>query len=155
LKKSGGCGTNQNVRSAFLIAEFWALAFITLCAALALLNIFFALIENDLALLSVGKETAIAAVAALIEGSSVWVVTTFIPTAGLSLFIPALVVGVIYKVAHFEDWSRYEIIALLLFQSVIVMFAGFLFLGHFAMALGILFVFAVCVAFTVVFMRGL
>ncbi|HEY1718783.1 MAG TPA: hypothetical protein VGH42_10900 [Verrucomicrobiae bacterium] len=119
------------------------------------MNIFSALIENDLVLLSFGKEAAIAAVAALIEGASVWVVATFIPMGGRALFIPALVVGIIYKVAHFEDWSRYEIIALLLFQLVIVAFGACLFLGHFSAAFGILFVFAVCVAVTVVFMKGL
>jgi hypothetical protein len=145
----------SNVQSALQIAEFWALAFITLCAALALLNIFFALIENDLELLSLGKETAIAAVAAFIEGASVWVVATFIPFAVRALFIPALAVAVIYKVAHFEDWSRYEIIALLLFQSVIVAIATSLFLGHFATAFGILLLFAVCLTVTIVFMRGL
>jgi hypothetical protein len=159
LKKSGGCGTNQNVRSALHITELWALAFLTLCAALVLLNIFFALIENDLALLSVGKETAIAAVAALIEGASVWVVATFLPPNGpfiaARLFIPALIVGIIYKAAHLEDWSRYEIFALLLFQLIIAAFGGCLFLGQFTTAFVILFVFAVCVAFTVVFMRGL
>jgi hypothetical protein len=143
------------VQSAFHILEFWGLAFITLCAALALLNIFFALIENDLELLGFGKETAIAAVAALIEGASVWAVATFIPGAGRALFIPALAVGVIYKVAHYEDWSRYEIIALLLFQSVIVAIAISLFLGQFATAFGILLFFAVCLTVTVVFMRGL
>ena len=145
----------SNVQSALQIAEFWALAFITLCAALALLNIFSALIENDLELLGLGKETAIAAVAALIEGASVWAVATFIPFAVRALFIPALAVAVIYKVAHFEDRSRYEIIALLLFQSVIVAIATFLFLGHFATALGILLLFAVCLTVTIVFMRGL
>ena len=145
----------SNVQSALHIVEFWALAFITLCAALVLLNIFFALIENDLALLSVGKETALAAVAALIEGASVWVVATFIPLGGRALFVPALVVGIIYKVAHFEDWSRYEIIALLLFQLVIVAFAACLFSGYFSVAFGILFVFAVCLVVTVAFMRGI
>ena len=149
----------SNVQSALHIVEFWALAFITLCAALVLLNIFFALIENDLALHGVGKEAALAAVAALIEGASVWVVATFLPLGGpfiaARLFIPALIVGIIYKVAHLEDWSRYEIIALLLFQLVIVAFGACLFLGHFPAAFGILFVFAVCAAVTVVFMRGL
>jgi hypothetical protein len=145
----------SNVHSALHIVELWALAFITLCAALVLLNIFFALIENDLTLHSIGKEAAIASVAALIEGASVWVVATFLPLGGRALFIPALVVGIIYKVAHFEDWSRYEIIALLLFQSVIVAFAACLYWGHFSMAFGIFFVFAVCLAVTAVFMRSL
>ncbi len=134
---------------------FWGLALVTLGLALLLLNIFFALIEDDLTLHSPGKETAIAAVASLIEGASVWVVITFIPLGTRALFIPALIVGFIYKVTHLEDWSRYEIISLLLFQLIIAAFGASLFLGHFAAAFGILFVFVVCLAVTVAFMRGL
>jgi hypothetical protein len=133
---------------------FWALAFVTLGMALLLLNIFFALIEDDLTLHSLGKEALIAAVASLIEGASVWVVITFIPMGARGLFIPALIVVLIYKVTHLEDWSRYEIISLLLFQLVIAASGASLLSGHFAAAIGILFIFAVCLAVTVVFMRG-
>jgi hypothetical protein len=115
---------------------------------------FFALIEDDLTLQSPGKEALIGAVASLIEGASVWVVVTFIPLGVRGLFIPALIVGLIYKVTHLEDWSRYEIISLLLFQLVIAAFGASLLSGHFATAIGILFIFAVCLAVTVVFMRG-
>jgi len=128
---------------------------VTLCLAVLLLAIFFALIENDLTLHNLGKETMIAAVASLIEGASVWVVVTFIPLGARALFIPALIVGLIYKITHLEDWSRYEIILLLLFQLVISASGTCLAFGHFAAALGILFVFAVCLAITVAFMRGL
>jgi hypothetical protein len=134
---------------------FWALAFLTLGIALLLLNIFFALIEEDLTLQSPGREALIAAVASLIEGASVWVVVTFIPLGARGLIIPALMVGLIYKVTHLEDWSRYEIISLLLFQLVIAAVGASLLSGHFAAAIGILFIFAVCLAVTVVFMRGL
>lgn len=127
----------------------------TLCVALALMNIFFALIENDLTLHSISKEAAIAAVAALIEGASVWVVVTFIPQGGRALFIPALVVGIIYKVTHLEDWSRYEIIALLLFQLIIGLFGACLFFGHFSAAIIILFVFFICLAVIFAFTKGL
>jgi hypothetical protein len=143
------------VQSALHVFVFWALAFVTLCMALVLLNIFFALIENDLTLHSLGKETAIAAVAALIEGASVWVVITFIPLGGRALFIPALIVGFIYKVTHFEDWSHYEMFSLLLFQLIISAFGACLFFGHFSAAFSILTVFAICLAVTVAFMRGL
>jgi uncharacterized membrane protein HdeD (DUF308 family) len=104
---------------------------------------------------SLGKETAIAAVAALIEGASVWVVITFIPLGGRALFIPALIVGFIYKVTHFEDWSHYEMFSLLLFQLIISAFGACLFFGHFSAAFSILTVFAICLAVTVAFMRGL
>jgi hypothetical protein len=146
--------------SALHILELWALAFVTLCLALPLLAIFFALIENDITLHSLGKEAAIAAVAALIEGASVWVVVTFVPAAyvaiaGRALFIPALIVGIIYKVTHLEDWSHYEIIALLLFQLVIAAFGACLLFGHFSAAFIILFVFFICLAVTIAFMKGL
>ena len=123
--------------------------------ALLLSSVFFALIEDDLTLHNLGKETIIAAVASLIEGASVWAVVTFIPLGARALVIPALVVGLIYKVTHLEDWGRYEIILLLLFQLVISVVGTCLAFGHFAAALGILFVFAVCLGITVAFMRGL
>jgi len=143
------------VQSVLHLLIFWALAFLTLGIALLLLNIFFALIEEDLTLQSPGREALIAAVASLIEGASVWVVVTFIPLGARGLIIPALMVGLIYKVTHLEDWSRYEIISLLLFQLVIAAVGASLLSGHFAAAIGILFIFAVCLAVTVVFMRGL
>jgi len=143
------------VQSALHILIFWALAFVTLGMALLVLNVFFALIEDDLTLQSLGKEALIAAVASLIEAASVWVVITFIPLGARALFIPALIVGLIYKITHLEDWSHYEIILLLLFQVVIAAVGASLLSGHFAAAIGILFIFAVCLAVTVAFMRGL
>ncbi len=148
------------MQSALHIFELWALAFVTLALALLLLAVFFALIENDLALDSLGKEAVIAAVAALIEGASVWVVLTLVPPAyvaiaGRALFIPALVVAVIYKLTHLEDWSHYELFALLLFQLVIAGLGACLLSGHFAAAFTLLTVFFICLAVTIAFMRGL
>jgi len=143
------------MQAALHLLIFWALAFVTLVIALLMLSVFFALIEDDLTLQSAGKEAIIAAVASLIEGASVWVVVTFIPLGARVLIIPALIVGLIYKVTHLLDWGRYEIILLLLFQLVLSAIGAILILGHFAAALGILFVFAVCLAVTIVFMRGL
>ena len=143
------------MQSALHILIFWALAFVTLGMALLVLNVFFALIEDDLTLQSLGKEALIAAVASLIEAASVWVVITFIPLGARALFIPTLIVGLIYKITHLEDWSHYEIILLLLFQVVIAAVGASLLSGHFAAAFGILFIFAVCLAVTVAFMRGL
>jgi hypothetical protein len=143
------------MQSALHLLIFWVLAFVTLAMALVLLSVFFALIEDDLTLQSAGKEAIIAAVASLIEGASVWVVVTFIPLGARALFIPALMVGFIYKVTHLEDWSRYEIILLLLFQLVISAIGATLIFGHFAAALGILFVFGICLAVIIAFMRGL
>jgi hypothetical protein len=143
------------VQQAIHILEFWALAFLSLCAALVLLNIFFGLIENDLTLHSLGKEAAIAAVASLIEGTSVWVVATFIPLGGRALFIPALIVAIIYKVAHFEDWGRYEVFVLLMFQLVVGTFVACLVSGRFSAAFTVLFVFFICLAVIFAFMKGL
>jgi hypothetical protein len=87
------------------------------------------------------------------------VVATFLPLGGpfisSRLFIPALIVGFIYKVTHLEDWSHYEIISLLLFQLVISAFGACLFFGHFSAAFGLLTAFGLVLAVTVVFMRGL
>ena len=143
------------MHQAINILEFWALAFLSLCAALVLLSIFFSLIENDLALHSVGNEAAIAAVASLIEGASVWVVVTYIPFGGRALFLPALVVAIVYKLAHLEDWSFYEIFALLMFQLVLGAMVTCLLFGHFSAAFGILFVFFICLAVIFAFMKGL
>ena len=147
------------MQSALHILIFWGLAFVTLGLALLLLNIFFALIEDDLTLHSLGRETVIAAIASLIESASVWIGVTVLPPGGpflaARLFVPGLIIGIIYKVTHLEDWSRYEIISLLLFQLIIAALGACLLLGHFEAAFGILFAFAVCLAVTVAFMRGL
>ena len=141
------------------IFELWVFAFVTLGLALLLSAVFFALIENDLTLHSLGKEAAIAAVASLIEGASVWAVVTFLPLAGpflaSRLFVPAIIVGIIYKATHLEDWSRYEIIVLLLFQLMLSFFGASLLVGHFLTAIGGMFLFVVCLAITIAFMRGL
>ena len=122
--------------------EFWALAFVTLGAAVVLLSIFYGLIGNDLTLHSAGKEAAIAVSASLVEGASVWLVITFLPAAGRALIIPALIVGLIYKLSHLEDWSRYDVLLLLGFQMAIGGFAVSLLVGHFATAFTILVAFA-------------
>lgn len=130
------------MRATLQLLEFWALAFVTLGVAVVLLNIFYGLIGNDLTLHSIGKEAAIAATASLVEGASVWLVLAFIPAAGRALIVPALIVGLIYKLSHLEDWSRYDVLLLLGFQMAIGGFAVSLLIGHFATAFTILFVFA-------------
>ena len=146
---------NQVVQSAIHILEFWALAFVTLCAALVLLNIFFSLIGNGLVLYSPGKEAIIAGVASLVEGASVWVVLSFIPTAARALIIPALIVGIIYKLSHVEDWSRYEIFALLMFQTAISVFFVELFFGKFEAAIITLAIFVAALAVIAVTAKSL
>ena len=141
---------------AIQLLAFWSLAFVTLCAALLLLNIFDSVIGNDLTLQSVGKEAAIAGVASLAEAACLWLAATYAPQAiGRVLVVPALIVLVIYKIAHFEDWSHGDVSMLLGFQLATACVAAMLLTGHFLAAVFILFVFAVILAVIANFMKDL
>jgi hypothetical protein len=140
---------------AIQLLVLWAVAFITVSLALVLLNIYYGLIGYDLTLRSIGQEAVIAGIASLVEAASVWAVVSFIPTASRALFIPALVVAVIYKVAHLEDWSRYDILWFLVFQIVIAASFAFLFLGHFQAAIIICGVFGLFLAIVASIARSL
>jgi hypothetical protein len=134
---------------------FWALAFGTLCVALVLTNIYSSVIDSDLSLHSIGKEGVIAGIASLVEAASVWAVLAFLPAASRALIIPALVVALIYKVSHLEDWSRYDIFLLMGFQAVIACSGAALFSGHFQLAIAIVGAFAVCLTIIAVMIRSL
>lgn len=129
------------MHSALHLLLFWGLAFVTLCAALTLLNVFYALIGNDLTLRSLGQEAVIAGIASLIEGGGAWVVASFVPAAARALIVPALIVALIYKLGHLEDWSRYDVALFLTFQIVIVCSGLSVFFGHVQTAIIILAVF--------------
>jgi hypothetical protein len=139
------------------ILEFWILAFLSLSATLVLLNIFWNIIEQDLCLKTLGKEAAIAGVASFIEAIGLWLILTFAnsPIGMRGMIIPGLIVGVIYKVAHFEDWTRYEIICLLMFQLMLTTIGAGLLTAHFAMAITVAIIFAIILAVTASFVRGL
>jgi hypothetical protein len=148
------------MHAALQLLLFSTVAFVTLSAALVLLSIFYGLIENDLELHSPGKEAAIAGVASLIEGAGVWLVVWGIPAAqrGLgmrALFVPAIVVALIYKIAHLEDWGRGDVLLLLMFQSVIVCSGALLVFGRFGLALLILAGFGIILAVIAGFARSL
>jgi hypothetical protein len=124
---------------ALKILELWMFAFLTLALALMVLNFIWAVIDYDLALHNLSRELSIAAMASLVEGGSVaalimLVPANFLPVAVRALFIPAKIVGLIYKAAHYEDWSRYEVFLLLVFQLLIIGFSLFLLYGHFGSA---------------------
>lgn len=127
---------------AVILVGFWALAFISLCLAVVLLNIYATLIDYDFMLHSLGKEAILAGVCSLIEAVSIWAVQTYLPTASRALIVPAMVVFMIYLLAHFEDWNKYDPGLVLLFQFVIGLVAMCLFGGHFGAALIITMVFA-------------
>jgi hypothetical protein len=143
------------MHTALQLLGYWALAFVTLAAALVLLNIYDGLIGNDLMLLSAGKEAVLAGIASLVEGGSLWLVVSFVPTAARAMLIPAIIVALIYKVGHLEDWSRYDVTMLLLFQGVLIALAVSLFAGRFLAALVIFLVFALSLAVVAGFVRGL
>jgi len=141
------------------ILALWALAFVTLCIALLLLAIFFALIENDIELHSLGKEAAIAAFAALIEGVSVWVVVTFVPPAYVAIAGPHCS----FPPSSLQSFTRLRTLRIGVITRF-VLSCSFnsssralecLLLGHFAAAFGILVVFFICLAVTVAFMKAL
>jgi hypothetical protein len=139
---------------------FWTIAFMTLCAAVVLLSIFYGLIENDLELHSLGKEAVIASVASLIEGVGVWLVVLGVPasqraTGMRALIIPAIIVALIYKIAHLEDWGRGDILYLLLFQFVISCSGALMFTGRFGLALSLLFGFGIILAVIAAFAKSL
>jgi hypothetical protein len=124
------------------LTEFWAAAFLSLAVAVILLNIYFGLIGNDLELLTAGKEIAIAAVASLVEAAGLWLILSFAPSAMRAMVFPVLIVGLIYKIAHLTDWSRYDVFMLLVFQVAIAFVGLSLFHGQFQTALVMLVAFA-------------
>jgi hypothetical protein len=141
---------------ALQLLAFWSFALVTLCSALVLLNIFDSVIGNDLTLHSVGKEAAIAGVASFVEAACLWLVATYAPTAlGRAIVVPALIVVVIYKIAHLEDWSNGDALMLLGFQVAAACVAATLLTGHFLAAVFILLVFAAILAVIASFMKGL
>lgn len=143
------------MHTAIHLLGFWAAAFVTLGAALVLLNIFDGVIGNDLILRTVGQEAVIAAIASLVEGGSLWLVVTFVPGGGRALIVPVLIVGLIYKIGHLEDWSRYDVLMLMMFQAVIAGCGLALAFGQFQMAFIVLIVFALALALIAGFARGL
>jgi hypothetical protein len=104
---------------------------------------------------SVRAELVTAGAASLVEAGSVWVVLTFIPSAGRALIIPALIVGLIYKLTHLETWSRYDVLLLMGFQVVIAGSAAALVFGHFLTALALVGALTICLAIMAAIMRSL
>ena len=143
------------MHAALQLLGFWAAAFVTLCGALVLLNIFDDIIQGELILKSAGTEAMIAAVASLVEGVSLWLVVAYVPAAGRALVVPALIVWLIYQVGHLEDWKMSHVLMLLVFQGVLVAIATFLFFGQFGAALVIMLAFGCVLAILAAFSRGL
>jgi len=148
------------MHATILFFAYWAVAFASLCAAVFLMGIFYSIVNNELGLLSLGKELMLAGAASLMEGVSVWLVVSFIsatyrPMGLRIMFVPLLAVGLIYKIAHLEDWSRYEAVLLIVFQMVICLVLTNLILGHFWAALFITLGFAAGLAVIASVAKGL
>lgn len=134
---------------------YWVAAFATLVAALVLLNIFDSAIGNDLMLLSTGKEAGVAAVASLIEATGAWLLAFSALPSYNAMIIPLLIVGIIYKIAHFEDWSKGDIVLLMVFQYVIFFTALSFYHGQFKAAIILLGLFGAVLALMASFSRDL
>lgn len=143
------------MHAAIQLVAYWSVAYLTLGLALVFLNIFFGFIGNDLELRSVGTEAAIVGVASLVEAASVWAVMSFVPTAIRALIVPVIIVALIYKIAHLEDWGRYDVFMLLIFQAVIGCVGVSLIFGHFQAAIIILAGFAFALFIIASFARTL
>ena len=143
------------MHAAIQLGVYWGLAFLSLGMALVLLSVFFGIIGNDLELRSIGSEVAIASISSLIEASSFWLVVTFIPAGSRALIIPVVIVALIYKIAHYEDWGSFEVFMLVAFQAVIGFFGVSLFFGHFQAAIYIIVGFGVVLAVIASFAKSL
>ena len=77
------------------------------------------------------------------------------PAASRALIIPVIIVALIYKIGHLEDWSKFDVFMLLAFQVAISFFAASLLGGHFQTAIVILVVFAGILAVIAGFMKNL
>lgn len=123
------------MHSTLLFLGCWLFAFVTLAGALILLNIYSDIIGYDFILHGRGKEVSLAAFCSLLEGGNVWFVASYFPTASRALFLPILLVAVIYALAHLEDWNRFDAGLVLLFQFALAGVLGSLIAGYFSAAL--------------------
>ncbi|MSU59433.1 MAG: hypothetical protein EXS35_14890 [Pedosphaera sp.] len=128
------------MHSALVLLGLWAAAFVSLGLGLILLNLYSNFIGYDFTLHSARKETILAAICSLIEAASVWVVVTHIPGAARALVIPGLLVGLIYMLAHLEDWNRFDAGIVFVFQFIVGGIGVALFTGNFSVAIGIVIV---------------
>jgi hypothetical protein len=150
----------RNMHAAVELVVFWAFGFLTLCAAVALLNIFSNVIESDMELLSLGKEAVIAGIASLIEAAGVWLIVFFISATyrGVALramIIPLIIVALIYNLAHLESWSVFETGLLLAFQIAIGCLIASLISRHFLAAVMVVVVFGIILAVIAVIAKSL
>ena len=101
--------------------QYWALAFVTLSAALLLLNLFCSFIDSDISFHSVGKEALVAAVASAVQGAGFWFsASLFHGQPFRRLVIPGVIVAIIYWLTHLPDWNGYEVGGIAYFQMALL-----------------------------------
>lgn len=126
---------------------YWALAFVTLCVALALLSVFYRLIDFDLHLHGLRKEAVIAVIASAVQAAGFWFsASLFHGNLPRRLVIPGIIVAIIYKLGHLTEWSGYEIGGIMVFQGMILFTGVCLFAGMFKLVVIVLVVFVICLA---------
>ena len=134
---------------------YWLVAFLTLCAALGLLSVFYQVVGSDLGLETLGKEALVAGFASLFEGAALWFVFSILHGGGRVLLVPGIIVFIIYKLHHLTDWSGYEPGILLVFQLAIAYCGIMLFTGQFGTALMVAVVFGIALGLVAMLVRNL
>jgi hypothetical protein len=138
--------------------HYWVLAFVTLCVALVMLNLFYRWIDCDLCLHGFRKEAVIVIIASAVQGAGFWFSASLFHGDAFRrpiLVIPFALVGIIYWLAHLEDWSGYEMGGILLSQAVILGVGFCVVGGMLGLAVIILGAFAVGLAVIASIARGL
>jgi hypothetical protein len=113
---------SRTLQSPIYFLAFWAGAFLSLCLAVVGLMVFLDVIESDSELMTLAKELALAAAASAIEAVGAWALAAFVPAALVrGIFLPLIVAGLLYQVAHYDRWGRYEVGFLFMLQIGIVL----------------------------------
>jgi len=144
-----------SLHPAIQLLLLWVLVFVSLGLALVALNVFYAVIGNDLSLRSLGQEAVIAAIAAVIQAASIWLVLSYVPAAGRALIFPGMMVVFLYKLAHLEDWSFHDAAFLMMFQIVLIGVGVCLILGHVGAGLLLLAIVAIILSLLGSFLKDL
>ena len=139
---------SSKVFLAMQFPKYWALSFATLGIALWLFQLFCRWINSDLELHSARKEAVIAGIASLVQGTGFWVsALLFHGDPFHRMVIPGMIVAIIYKLGHFEEWSGYEVGGFALFQAITLGTGLCIASGQFKLAVLFLAVFGVGLAF--------
>lgn len=125
--------------------EYWGLAFITLCAGLVAVDVFYRFIDSDLELHGWRKEAAIAGIASMFQGVGFWFSASLFHGDAFRrpvLVVPFAFVAFVYWIGHLDTWDGCEIGGIALFQAMILSMGLCLYTGQFKLGIIIFAVFA-------------